>query len=72
MTALREPNEDLRSFDGISIAFRDEGTGLAVILLHGFAVDGPGQFGAFDEILPVLEKRKPDEERSASCATSVP
>ena len=46
------------SFDGIKIAYHDEGEGPAVILLHGFGVDGLGQFGNFERILPVLEKRQ--------------
>jgi pimeloyl-ACP methyl ester carboxylesterase len=46
------------SFDGIRIAFHDEGEGPAVILLHGFGVDGLGQFGEFERILPILEKRQ--------------
>lgn len=44
------------SFDGGTIAFRDEGRGHAVILLHGYGVDGLGQFGPFEHILPGLEK----------------
>ena len=46
------------SFDGIQIAYHDEGEGPAVILLHGFGVDGLGQFGDFDRILPLLGKRQ--------------
>lgn len=46
------------SFDGIRIAYHDEGDGPAVILLHGFGVDGLGQFGDFERILPILEKRQ--------------
>src|SRR5215472_4311013 len=46
------------SFDGIRIAYHDEGEGPAVILLHGGYVDGLGQFGEFDRILPVLGKRQ--------------
>src|SRR5215469_13061360 len=46
------------SFDGIRIAYHDQGEGPAVILLHGGYVDGLGQFGEFDRILPVLEKRQ--------------
>ena len=46
------------SFDGTQIAYRDEGQGPAVILLHGYGVDGLGQFGPYDGILPVLEKRQ--------------
>jgi pimeloyl-ACP methyl ester carboxylesterase len=47
-----------KSFDGIQIAYHDEGEGPAVILLHGFGVDGLGQFGDFERILPILEKRQ--------------
>ncbi len=46
------------SFDGLRIAYHDEGQGPAVILLHGFGVDALGQFGHFDRILPILEKRQ--------------
>jgi len=46
------------SFDGIRIAYHEEGDGPAVILLHGFGVDGLGQFGDFERILPILEKRQ--------------
>jgi pimeloyl-ACP methyl ester carboxylesterase len=46
------------SFDGIRIAYHDEGEGPAVILLHGFGVDGLAPFGDFDRILPILEKRQ--------------
>ena len=46
------------SFDGVRLAYHDEGEGPAVILLHGFGVDGLGQFGDFERILPLLEKRE--------------
>src|SRR5438067_1210410 len=47
------------SFDGAEIAYRDQGRGHAVVLLHGGGgVDGLGQFGSFEHILPVLEKRR--------------
>jgi pimeloyl-ACP methyl ester carboxylesterase len=46
------------SFDLTRIAYLDEGEGPAVILLHGFGVDGLGQFGDFGRILPILEKRQ--------------
>ncbi|HYL76658.1 MAG TPA: alpha/beta hydrolase, partial [Bryobacteraceae bacterium] len=46
------------SFDGIQIAYRDEGEGPAVILLHGFGLDGLGQFGDFERMLPLMEKRQ--------------
>lgn len=46
------------SFDGSRIAYHDEGKGHAVILLHGFGVNGLEQFGHFDRILPLLEKRR--------------
>jgi pimeloyl-ACP methyl ester carboxylesterase len=45
------------SFDGLRMAYHDEGEGPAVILLHGFGVDGLGQFGDFERILPLLDKR---------------
>ncbi len=35
-----------------------KGKGPPVILLHGFGVDGLGQFGDFERILPILEKRQ--------------
>jgi len=46
------------SFDGVRIAYRDQGDGPAVILLHGGYVDGLGQFGDFERILPILKKRQ--------------
>jgi pimeloyl-ACP methyl ester carboxylesterase len=46
------------SFDGVPIAFHDEGSGPAVILLHGGFADGLGQFGDFERILPFLVKRQ--------------
>jgi pimeloyl-ACP methyl ester carboxylesterase len=46
------------SFDGVQIAYQDDGKGPAVILLHGFGVDGLGQFGEFERILPLLERRQ--------------
>jgi DNA-binding transcriptional MerR regulator len=44
------------SFDGTTIAYSDEGDGQAVILLHGFGVDGLDSFGPFDRLLPKLER----------------
>jgi pimeloyl-ACP methyl ester carboxylesterase len=46
------------SFDGTRIAYHDEGDGPVVILLHGGYVDGLGQFGDFERILPLLEKQQ--------------
>ena len=46
------------SFDGTRIAYRDEGNGPAVILLHGCGVDALGQFGEFERIFPWLEIRQ--------------
>jgi pimeloyl-ACP methyl ester carboxylesterase len=43
------------SFDGTRIAYHDEGEGPAVILLHGFAVDGLGQYGHIDRLRPAFE-----------------
>jgi pimeloyl-ACP methyl ester carboxylesterase len=43
------------SFDGTRIAYHDEGEGPVVVLLHGFAVDGLGQFGHIDRLRPAFE-----------------
>jgi pimeloyl-ACP methyl ester carboxylesterase len=40
--------------DGATIAYHDEGSGPAVVLLHGFGVDGLGQYGHFDRNLPLM------------------
>jgi predicted esterase len=45
-------------FDKIRIAYHDEGEGPVVILLHGFGVDGLGQFGDFERILPIREQQE--------------
>ena len=44
------------SFDGTRIAYSDEGEGPAVILLHGFGMDGLDNYGPFDRLLPKLER----------------
>lgn len=44
------------SFDGAQIAYHDKGTGPPVILLHGFGLDGLGNFGHFDLSRPMLER----------------
>jgi pimeloyl-ACP methyl ester carboxylesterase len=46
------------SFDGTQIAYHDEGHGPAVMLLHGFGLGGMDQFGHFDRVLPLAEKRQ--------------
>lgn len=46
------------SFDGTRIAYSDEGTGPAVVLLHGFGMSGLDNFGSFDRLLPKLEKSR--------------
>jgi pimeloyl-ACP methyl ester carboxylesterase/DNA-binding transcriptional MerR regulator len=46
------------SFDGTKIAYSDEGDGPAVVLLHGFGVDGLDNFGHFDRLLPKLERTR--------------
>ena len=60
-TTLHLPEAALKTFktfDGATIAYHDEGEGSPVILLHGYGVDGLGQFGNFERILPILEKRQ--------------
>jgi hypothetical protein len=47
-----------RSFDGTKIAYLDQGEGPAVILLHGGYLDGLGQFGDFERILPVAKRQQ--------------
>jgi pimeloyl-ACP methyl ester carboxylesterase len=46
----------IQSFDGTRIAYHDEGEGPAVILLHGFGMDGLDNYGPFDRLLPKLER----------------
>lgn len=46
------------SFDGARIAYHDEGNGPAVVLLHGFGVDGLGQYGPFERNLPLMEQTR--------------
>ena len=47
-----------QSFDRTRIAYSDEGEGPAVILLHGFGMDGLDNFGHFDRLLPKLERSR--------------
>ena len=48
--------ESFVSFNGIRIAYQDKGAGPAVILLHGFGLDGLQNFGHFDLSRPMLER----------------
>jgi pimeloyl-ACP methyl ester carboxylesterase len=45
-----------RSVDGTTIAFNDEGIGPAVVLLHGYGLDGLGNFGHFDRSRSQFER----------------
>jgi pimeloyl-ACP methyl ester carboxylesterase len=54
----RQKMNTFTSFDGVPVAYHDAGEGRAVIFLHGYGVDGVGQFGDYDHILPLLEKRQ--------------
>jgi pimeloyl-ACP methyl ester carboxylesterase len=44
------------SFDGTRVAYHDQGVGPAVILLHGFGLDGLENVGHFDLSRPMLER----------------
>jgi len=44
------------SFDGVRIAYHDEGEGPAVVLLHGYGFDGLSNFGDFGRSLPTFER----------------
>lgn len=44
------------SFDGTRLAYTDEGEGPAIILLHGYGLDGQGNFGSFDHSRPMLAR----------------
>jgi pimeloyl-ACP methyl ester carboxylesterase len=44
------------SFDETRIAYHDEGVGPTVILMHGYGLDGLGNFGHFDYSRPILER----------------
>jgi pimeloyl-ACP methyl ester carboxylesterase len=44
------------SFDGTQIAYHDEGTGPAVILLHGYGLDALSHYGHFDYSRPVIAR----------------
>ena len=46
------------SFDGTRIAYHDDGEGPPVVLVHGFGLDGLGQFGEFERVLAIAEKRQ--------------
>jgi len=48
--------KSFQSFDGTRIAYHDEGEGPAVMLLHGFGLDGLGNYGHFDRLLPMFER----------------
>ncbi|HEY1339057.1 MAG TPA: alpha/beta hydrolase [Bryobacteraceae bacterium] len=61
-----------RSFDGIQIAYHDEGAGPAVILLHGFGLDGMDQFGEFERVLPLAQKRQEMFRQMAGAAPPLP
>ena len=60
------------SFDGTQIAYHDECEGPAVILLHGFGLDGLGQFGDFERVVPIMEKRQEMFREVFGAATPLP
>jgi pimeloyl-ACP methyl ester carboxylesterase len=43
------------SFDGTEIAYLDEGEGRPVVLVHGFSVSGPTNFGPWPALEPYLD-----------------
>lgn len=45
-----------RSYDGTTIAFHDDGSGPAVMLLHGYGLDGLGNFGDFEHSRSQFER----------------
>jgi pimeloyl-ACP methyl ester carboxylesterase len=55
-TAIGASQRSFTSFDGTKLAYFDEGDGPAVVLLHGFGLDGMDNFGPFDRFLPKLER----------------
>jgi pimeloyl-ACP methyl ester carboxylesterase len=57
-TTGRTTMNSFTSFDGARIAYHDEGDGPPVILLHGFAVNGLGQYGHIDRLRPAFEAAK--------------
>src|SRR5690349_23173972 len=61
-----------RSFDGIQIAYHDQGEGPAVILIHGFGLDGMGQFGEFERVLPLAQRRQEMFRQMAGAAPPLP
>jgi pimeloyl-ACP methyl ester carboxylesterase len=48
--------KNFASFDGTRIAYHDEGTGPAVVLLHGYGLDALGNYGPFNYSRPMIEK----------------
>ncbi len=61
-----------KSFDGTKIAYSDEGQGPAVILLHGFGMDGWDNYGPFDRLLPRLERTNAQLREAFGAAPPLP
>src|SRR5829696_4417559 len=60
------------SFDGTRIAYRDEGEGPAVVLLHGYGLDALSAYGPFEYSRPVMEKNLAISKQEFGVAPPMP